>query len=116
MSSIDEFRKYKFEEDEEFNQFLSNIGISPDPSESQKERLLLEAKIFFFRKKTGSLLTVDEYLKTQSPTTKQAEEPVLTFAEIKHLIETGQAHLIPNNKVIPDKINDETPSRSIAPT
>jgi hypothetical protein len=35
----------------------------------------------------------------------QPTEKALTFAEIKHLIETGQTHLIPHNKTIPDKIN-----------
>lgn len=33
----------------------------------------------------------------------------LTFAEIKHLIETGQTHLIPNNKIIPDELNVSLP-------
>ncbi|CAG7847376.1 SubName: Full=Uncharacterized protein {ECO:0000313/EMBL:CCA75179.1} [Serendipita indica DSM 11827] len=97
MSSIDEFRKYKFEEDEEFNARLCQM-------DNASYLTFAKAIPQQYRDLSGSY-----------PTTKQAEEPVLTFAEIKHLIETGQAHLIPNNKVIPDKINDETPSRSIAP-
>lgn len=38
----------------------------------------------------------------------------LSFAEIKHLIETGQAHLIPNNKIVPDRLNESVPSVSTA--
>jgi hypothetical protein len=35
----------------------------------------------------------------------QQPERVLTFAELKALIESGREDLIPNNKVIPDALN-----------
>lgn len=42
----------------------------------------------------------------QSPTDQAEEEPKqLSFAEIKQMIENGQAHLIPNNKTIPERLN-----------
>jgi len=38
------------------------------------------------------------------------EDPrILTFAELKDLIETGQLDQIPNNKVIPDGLNVSIP-------
>jgi hypothetical protein len=43
--------------------------------------------------------------KSESSEGTEVTERVLTFAEIKHLIETDQTHLIPNNKVIPDELN-----------
>jgi len=49
-----------------------------------------------------------------SPATN--ENHVLTFAELKELIESGNVDKIPNNKIIPEKLNDEPPSQSITPT
>ena len=43
------------------------------------------------------------------------EGRALTFAELKALIEEGKTDGIPNNKVIPEVINDATPSQSTAP-
>lgn len=35
----------------------------------------------------------------------QPESRILTFAELQHLIESGKVDQIPNNKIIPDKLN-----------
>ncbi|KAG8809216.1 hypothetical protein FRC17_003557 [Serendipita sp. 399] len=67
---------------------------------------------------------MEEYLQNRDVPSKSQEsvddpEKVLSFTEIKHLIETGQAHLIPNNKKIEEKINavkDVPPSASVAKT
>ncbi|KAG8754373.1 hypothetical protein FRC14_005150 [Serendipita sp. 396] len=61
---------------------------------------------------------MEEYLQSRDETVElqnhaESAEKVLSFAEIKHLIETGQAHLIPNNKMIEEKINDLPPSVSL---
>ncbi|TRM67096.1 hypothetical protein BD626DRAFT_484738 [Schizophyllum amplum] len=39
----------------------------------------------------------------------------LTFAELQALIEAGRVDEIPNNRDIPDKLNDAAPSESAAP-
>ncbi|KAF7319557.1 hypothetical protein HMN09_00295300 [Mycena chlorophos] len=44
-----------------------------------------------------------------------SEPVVLSFAQLKALIEAGKEDEIPNNKVIPDGLNDEAPSMSAAP-
>jgi len=43
------------------------------------------------------------------------EERALTFAELKVLIEEGKTDGIPNNKTIPDVINEASPSQSSVP-
>ncbi|PVG04545.1 hypothetical protein CPB86DRAFT_746361 [Serendipita vermifera] len=109
MSALEQLLAYDFDADEEFTvSILSKPGLDEDPTE--KARILRTAKLFFFNKKTGSNVTLEEY--TQADDMNQSVEKTLTFAEIKHLIETGQAHLIPNNKVIPDQLNDAQPSVS----
>ena len=66
---------------------------------------------------TGNNITVDdareyEFLsKTYALSTSNSEQgndsesQVLTFAELKELIESGNIALIPNNKIIPNRLN-----------
>ena len=49
-------------------------------------------------------------LSSTTQSTEGAAEPndenrVLTFAELKELIETGNVDKIPNNKIIPERLN-----------
>lgn len=42
----------------------------------------------------------------EPPASPEPEEPrVLSFAELKELIESGRVDQIPNNKVIPEKLS-----------
>jgi len=60
----------------------------------------------------------DYELSSQQSTAEQSngdeETRVLTFAELKELIETGNVDKIPNNKIIPEGLNEATPSESTA--
>ena len=69
-----------------------------------------------FTRITDSAITMDEareYELSLSSTTQPTEgavEPndenrVLTFSELVELIETGNVNKIPNNKIIPEKLN-----------
>ncbi|KAF8639177.1 hypothetical protein AX17_001664 [Amanita inopinata Kibby_2008] len=62
--------------------------------------------------------TVDHQTSTSSSQTQGQlkEEPrILSFSQLQELIASGRVDEIPNNKVIPDKLNDAQPSASIAP-
>jgi len=52
--------------------------------------------------------------QVNSPATD--ENRILTLAELKELIESGNLDKIPNNKIIPETLNDAPPSQSTAPT
>ena len=65
---------------------------------------------------TGNSITVEDTMRlNQLPSTSEAttednpsaadESRVLSFAELKSLIELGKTDQIPNNKHIPDAIN-----------
>lgn len=59
-------------------------------------------------------LTVPMDLSPPSSNAEDGETRLLTFAELTMLIEQGKTDDIPNNKVIPDTLNDAPPSASIA--
>lgn len=59
-------------------------------------------------------LTVTMDLSPPSSIPEDGEARPLTFAELTMLIEQGKTDDIPNNKVIPDTLNDAPPSASIA--
>ncbi|KIM33832.1 hypothetical protein M408DRAFT_18832 [Serendipita vermifera MAFF 305830] len=120
MSALDQLRAYDFEGDQDFKRGLQSILARTDMDASAKEQLVLKAKLFFFTKKTGLTVTMEEYLnsqKTNAPETNteaQSATKELSFAEIKHLIETNRADEIPNNKTIPDIVHSTLPSVSAA--
>jgi len=70
-----------------------------------------------FTRITGSTITMDEareyelsLLSSTTQSTEGSTEPndenrVLTFAELTELIETGNVDKIPNNKIIPERLN-----------
>jgi len=78
--------------------------------------------VFYFNRVLGGSITIEqarEYeasLKSDPASATNDETRVLSFAELKELIETGNVDKIPNNKVIPEGVNDAPPSQSIAPT
>ncbi|EDR10397.1 uncharacterized protein LACBIDRAFT_317272 [Laccaria bicolor S238N-H82] len=132
LNLLDQYGAYPFAEDETYQQGLASIlagnalATNPDP-----EEVLRRTRVFYFNRVTGSSISMDEareYERTrQAPSTFQAfSEPshsneegeirVLTFAELKELIESGKMDQIPNNKVISEALNDAPPSESIAPS
>ena len=74
---------------------------------------------FFMPRMTGSSITMDEARDYElslsstdngerpTSTTNEADDEnrVLTLAELKELIESGDMDKIPNNKIIPEKLN-----------
>ncbi|KIJ26508.1 hypothetical protein M422DRAFT_55503 [Sphaerobolus stellatus SS14] len=142
-SFFNEFSSYKFFEDPAFQEGLQSIISSSQASSAEElENVIGRAKAFYFTRATGRTVTWEEYLKwakrhpsgLELPSTPgdppgadstapadqgnqetQDSERVLSFQEITDLIRTGQTHLIPNNKVIPDALNPAEPSTSTAP-
>ncbi|PPQ77950.1 hypothetical protein CVT25_015425 [Psilocybe cyanescens] len=118
---------YPFDSDEMYQQGLASIlsGATYDTSSSQEVRdeMVRRTRVFYFNKITGNSITLEEVrdyeLSPGQPAIGSAaadeETRVLTFAELKELIETGNVDKIPNNKIIPDGLNDAPPSQSNAP-
>ncbi|XP_006455203.1 hypothetical protein AGABI2DRAFT_75362 [Agaricus bisporus var. bisporus H97] len=122
---------------------LAGNALSDNSSSDERDELLRRIRVFYFNKTTGNSITIDEVkayeqslnqqdleleslsppstgpvaATTTVPTPSQTTEDtkILSFAEIKELIEAGRLDEIPNNKIIPDSLNDETPSASIVP-
>lgn len=138
------FLTYPFAEDQAYQQGLASIlsALDEKPDE-EREQLLLQSRIYYFNRITGASITPDEIRSYQEPlssrsegpngpalpagsptpdsistysnSTDSSEPPTLTFAQLKELIETGQTDRIPNNKLIPDALNEAPPSESKAP-
>ncbi|KZT01343.1 uncharacterized protein LAESUDRAFT_664186 [Laetiporus sulphureus 93-53] len=134
-ASVDAFFTYPFAEDAGFQEGLKHIiadGVFEANPDEVKTDILRRSKVFYFNRVTGSFTTVDDVLQReqelassmQTPsaqhlqpsapkTTEDANEPrTLTFAELKLLIEQGKTDQIPNNRLIPDKLNEAQPSHS----
>ncbi|KAF9523814.1 hypothetical protein CPB83DRAFT_723735, partial [Crepidotus variabilis] len=121
---LDDFLAYRFDTDEAFQQGLSSIlGAraveinSPDEFEAE---MILRAKIFYFNKTTGRNIDMNEVKDLvdkgaiHQASVKNDDTRVLTFAELRELIESGKTDQIPNNKVIPDRLNALEPSQTKA--
>ncbi|KII91471.1 hypothetical protein PLICRDRAFT_104505 [Plicaturopsis crispa FD-325 SS-3] len=128
-----QFTAYPFAEDEAFQQGLSSILAGEEiatKSKAEKEAVVLRSQIFYFNRVTGSSITLEslaEYLSStrgaevQNPAppslpAREDELRVLSFAELKDMIESGNTDQIPNNRPIPDVLNDTPPSESKAPS
>ncbi|EIW53607.1 uncharacterized protein TRAVEDRAFT_31677 [Trametes versicolor FP-101664 SS1] len=136
------FATYQFANDPEYQQGIAGItasGALDGKSEDEKADILLRSEVFYFNHLTGSSLTVeDARLLRQSLSatrseesqsaasvapvaipvpTSDAEEPqMLSFAQLKALIEQGRTDEIPNNKTIPNVLSSAAPSEStVAP-
>ncbi|THH12656.1 hypothetical protein EW146_g7488 [Bondarzewia mesenterica] len=113
---------------------IISTGVVNGASDEEKEMILRRTRIFYFQRQTKGITIseddakVAEELYSKSNSSGNAastssyqdasavEEPrQLSFAELKELIEKGETDHIPNNKQIPDKLNDSAPSESIAP-
>ncbi|KAJ7056929.1 hypothetical protein C8F01DRAFT_1152789 [Mycena amicta] len=117
--------------------------LANDPPEDIKQEIFRRTRVFYFNRVTGQDLSIDavrEYelsllpAQAQAPvseaqapqddivsppheavTTDPSEPVVLTFAQLKALIEAGKEDEIPNNKIIPEGLNEQSPSVSSAP-
>ncbi|KAJ3563170.1 hypothetical protein NP233_g9111 [Leucocoprinus birnbaumii] len=122
----------------------SILANADAPSSEEKDEILRRTRVFYFNKTMGHSITLDEAREYEqslrkdtssqpqslstpsqetaavdpipsSDGTQTEEEPrVLTFSELKELIETGRLDQIPNNKVIPSGLNEVPPSDSTA--
>ncbi|KAN0094857.1 hypothetical protein V8E55_003144 [Tylopilus felleus] len=111
-------------------------------TDNERSELVLKTKVFYFNRRhlikvrasvTGHNLSLEdvqdgytadlnrfpvpqsgnEFSQTCSGAERE-EMRVLTFAELKSLIEQGKTDDIPNNKLIPNVLNDGAPSESTA--
>ncbi|KAI6002036.1 hypothetical protein EDD15DRAFT_1574274 [Pisolithus albus] len=132
--ALREFFEYPFTSDEVFQQGLIRIlhsSLRP-ASEEEKSEITLKTQLFYFNRQTGHNLTVEDVEGSRlaapvlPPTLDQPVElpetqaqdnspHVLSFAELKDLIESGNTENIPHNKHIPDQLNECVPSQSSAP-
>ncbi|PFH51165.1 hypothetical protein AMATHDRAFT_75135 [Amanita thiersii Skay4041] len=145
MSSEDILRlyaSYPFQTDDAYQQGLASLltGLSTSQSPEDKELFLRRSRVFYFNRVTGNSITLDQAQQaeqtfttdshnqgisatsestgsTSSQNEAQATEEVqsLTFAQLQELIAAGRLDEIPNNKIIPDKLNEEQASLSSAP-
>ncbi|KDR77108.1 hypothetical protein GALMADRAFT_246301 [Galerina marginata CBS 339.88] len=120
------YASYPFDSDETYQQGLASIlgGTAFDinsPLEVQEETKR-RTRVFYFNKITGNSITAEEARDyelslqntPQEPSNAGDEARVLTFSELKELIETGNVDKIPNNKIIPEGLNVAPPSESTA--
>ncbi|KAF8208140.1 hypothetical protein K438DRAFT_1813486 [Mycena galopus ATCC 62051] len=134
------YASYPFSSDEEYQNGLQSIlaggALANDPPEDVREEILRRTRVFYFNRVTGHAISMDDAREFEhaqrttgadvsdsalvssvsaDDTSTDAEAVVLSFAELQALIEAGKADQIPNNKIIPDELNDEAPSTSTAP-
>ncbi|KAK7042500.1 MFS general substrate transporter [Favolaschia claudopus] len=108
---------------------LAGGALDNDPSEDIKEEILRRTRVFYFNRVTGHAITMEEareFEHTQkeagvdvsshsSTSNSDSATAVLSFAKLQALIEAGKEDQIPNNKLIPDILNEDVPSASAAP-
>ena len=121
---------------------LATGALDPNASPDVKEEIIRRTRVFYFNqcapslqfceglrmiccpRITGNSITIDEARDYErgdegqpsasaSNSAADDETRVLTFAELKELIESGKVDQIPNNKVIPEKINVRMPLHCI---
>lgn len=143
-SPLEQYASYPFNTDEIYQQGLVDILTSDSfmnvISTEEREEILRRTRVFYFNKTSGNSITLDEAREydqhsqkgsiattpaaivaplptSLSDQTRNEEETrVLSFAELKELIEAGRLDQIPNNKVIPNDLNEAYPSSSTTPT
>jgi len=93
-------------------------------SDEEKENALRMSRVFYFNKVTGNSITPGDALNFESIvdgddlTEQQPRQAAgdcartLTFSELKALIEQGKTENVPNNRLIPNILNDAPPSEN----
>jgi len=132
--NIEAYGAYPFSSDATYQQGLASIlaagTLDVNSPPGVREELERRTRVFYFNKITGSSITMNEArdyelsLHTSTSTVNDAqvvnspaadENRVLTLAELKELIESGNMDKVPNNKIIPETLNEAPPSQSTAP-
>ncbi|KAJ7672541.1 hypothetical protein DFH06DRAFT_1176646 [Mycena polygramma] len=138
VAPLQVYASFPFSSDEEYQNGLASIlasgALDNDPPEDIREEILRRTRVFYFNRVTGNTVTMDEAREFEQAHKAQAsagdaspsaaaplddaaanaEPAVLSFAQLQALIEAGKADQIPNNKIIPDELNDAAPSESAA--
>ncbi|KAJ6463961.1 hypothetical protein C8R45DRAFT_1024749 [Mycena sanguinolenta] len=140
VTPLQQYASYPFSSDQEYQNGLQSIiaggALANDPLENVRDEILRRTRVFYFNRMTGHAISMDEareFEHAQHKTSEDASNPalppaasssgdaspdtepvVLSFAQLQALIEAGRADEIPNNKIIPDELNDEAPSISTA--
>ncbi|KAF7329696.1 hypothetical protein MKEN_00232800 [Mycena kentingensis (nom. inval.)] len=141
LTMLQQYASFPFSDDDEYQSGLATLiadGVfANDPPEDVRAEILRKTRVFYFNRVTGQELSVDdvrvyeeprpphsielpaaaagETTEAANPDAADADPPVLTFAQLKALIEAGKEDEIPNNKVIPEGLNEAPPSVSAAP-
>ncbi|KAH9035012.1 hypothetical protein EDB85DRAFT_949862 [Lactarius pseudohatsudake] len=118
---------YSFADDqsESYQAGLSTLyasGALDGLSDETKEDLLRKSRVFYFNQAHGCNISESDAKQLEVEGRRSASEVptaqaarTLTFAELQALIDQGKTDEIPNNKHIPDALNDAAPSQSSAP-
>lgn len=130
---------HSFAEDQSYQTGLSTLytsGALDGLPDEAKEDLLRKSRVFYFNHAHGCNISVSDAKQLEvegvgvipseadrhsasEATTAQPKLPLaartLTFAELQALVEQGKTDEIPNNRHIPDALNDAAPSQSSAP-
>jgi hypothetical protein len=129
--TIQQYASFPFDTDVDYQQGLDSIlaggALNSSTDEQAREEMLLKTRVFYFNRMTGNSLTIEEARQAESGNLDRAlyshspdaqdhteEAPVLSFVQLKELIESGKMDQIPNNKLIPTGLNDAPASTSSA--
>ncbi|KIK44742.1 hypothetical protein CY34DRAFT_603956 [Suillus luteus UH-Slu-Lm8-n1] len=133
-TALQSFFAFPFTSDEVYQQGLADVlahGALSGKTDAEKAETILRTQLFYFNRVAGQNLTVEDVRSHQNTVDSQnpigaldlsppsanpgdSEARLLTFAELTLLIQQGKTDNIPNNKVIPETLNDAPPSTSIA--
>ncbi|KZT63208.1 hypothetical protein DAEQUDRAFT_734081 [Daedalea quercina L-15889] len=139
---VEAFLSYPFSTDPVYQQGVESIAASgafEGKSEEEKATLVRSSQIFYFNRAAGCSITAEDVLQRErsrpfgagtnavtdtavvngaGPVVSSQQSPpedeprTLSFAELKALIEQGKTDQIPNNRQIPDELNQASPSQS----
>ncbi|KAH9968089.1 hypothetical protein BC827DRAFT_469159 [Russula dissimulans] len=130
------YAAHSFEDDQAYQAGLSTLyssGALDGLSGEAKEDLLRRSRVFYFNQANGHNISESDAKQVEEQHARVhsiqevasgrtvfpdpgVETPkTLTFAELQALVEQGRTDDIPNNRHIPDAINEAPPSQSNAP-
>ncbi|KAI0672492.1 hypothetical protein C8Q78DRAFT_1027574 [Trametes maxima] len=120
-TAAERFANYSFATDEEYQKGLSGIvgsGALRDKTDAEQAEILLRTEVFYFNRMTGSSIAIEDARRarqsgsallshaSEPPLSSPSEESqMLSFAQLKALIEQGRTDEIPNNKIVPNVLS-----------
>ncbi|KZT34103.1 hypothetical protein SISSUDRAFT_1053345 [Sistotremastrum suecicum HHB10207 ss-3] len=112
-----QFHEYPFSTDNVFQEGLKSV-LAAEGTADEQEEIIGRAKAYYFSQISGQELSWEAIKAASNPSSNppssSEEQRPLTLAELTNLIQTGQTHLIPNNKLLPSGTSAESPSPSSA--